>query len=79
VVDIAISLRLGEDDLITHGGEALRGMVNAPIVAVDPDGGGHASRVVEDDEDVGLYDLADERGYLAVHRRYGESTPEEEG
>ncbi len=79
VVDIAVSLRLGEDDLITKGGESARGMVGAPIVAVDPDGRGHTSRGIEDDEDVGFNDLADERGYFALHRRYRKSTPEEEG
>ncbi len=79
MVDIAVSLRLGEDDLITKGGESTRGMVDASIVSVDPDDRGHTSRGIENNEDVGFNDLANERGYLAIHRRYGKSTPKEEG
>lgn len=79
MVDIATPLLLGEDDLIITGWEALRGVVDAPVVAGNPDDIGHTSRRVEDNEDVGFYDLANERGYLAIHCRYGKNTPKKEG
>ncbi len=69
MVDIAVHV-LGEDDLIRIRGISLNAplrMVDAPVVAVDPDLGGHTPRVIEDDEDVGLNGLGDEGRCLALH------------